>query len=58
MAERIQELLLRNLQEVLERVTLRSAAPPSRNSTRMTVCCMFPQVPSLGTMPRINSQVI
>ena len=38
----------------LERVTLRSAAPPSRNSTRMTVCCMSPQVSSLGTMPSIN----
>ena len=58
MAERIHELLLRNLQEVLERVTLRSAAPPSRSSTRMTVCYMSPQVPSLGTMPSINLQVI
>ena len=27
----------------LQRVTLRSTAPPSRNSTRMTVCCMSPQ---------------
>jgi hypothetical protein len=42
----------------LERVTLRSAAPPSGNSTRMTVCYMSPQVPSLGTMPSINLQVI
>src|SRR5580693_6104656 len=42
----------------LERVTLRSDAPPSRNSTRMTVCCMSSQVPSLGTMPWINLQVI
>ena len=57
MAERIHELLLRNLQKFLERVTLRSAAPPSRNSTGMTVCCMSPQVSLLGTMPSINFQV-
>ena len=37
---------------------LRSAAPPSRSSTRMNVCCMSPQVSSLGTMPSINLQVI
>jgi hypothetical protein len=42
----------------LERVTLRSATLPSRNSTPMTVCCMSPQAPSLGTMPSINLQVI
>jgi hypothetical protein len=58
MAERIHELLLRNLQEVLERVTLPSAALPSRNSTRMTVYYMYPQVPSLGTVPWINLQLI
>jgi hypothetical protein len=58
MAERIHELLLRNLQEVFGEGDPRSAAPPSRSSTRMTVCCMSPQVSSLGTMPSINLQVI
>ncbi len=41
----------------LARATLRSAALPSRNSTRMTACCMSPQVPSLATMRWINLQV-
>ena len=41
----------------LEKVTLRSAAPPSTNSTRMTACCMSPQVPSSAAKRWINLQV-
>ena len=60
MAERIHELLpCGNLQEVFgEGDPTKRRAPPSKNSTPMTVCCMSPQAPLLGTLPSINLQVI
>ena len=58
MAERIHELLLRNLQEVFG-----EGDPTKRRSAikelYMDDCALYvPQVPSLGTMPSINFRVI
>jgi hypothetical protein len=56
MAERIHELLLRNLQEVFGEGDPTKRRSAIKEPTRMTVCYMSPQVPSLGTMPSINLQ--
>ena len=58
MAERIHELLLRNLQEVFG-----EGDPTKRHSAIKELYTddlyfMSPQAPSLGTMPSINLQVI
>jgi len=58
MAERIHELLLRNLQEVFG-----EGDPTKRRAAIKELytddCVLYvPQVPSLGTMPSINLQVI